>query len=98
MNMLQRLEKLERERAPKKLAPLTVLRFIIPVEAGKAGPWNPKWAHGGGRGLGTGETIKRNEGESPEAFEARAKAHFPPAGTIYFGCTEGPQCEASAAT
>lgn len=83
---MQRLERLERNAMNVPPAPFRATILLIGARDGKAEPWDPRWAEGGDYS-GERERIQRQPDESPEAFEARARAQFP-AGLLLMGCRQ----------
>ena len=78
-DVLKRLERLEQETVGRDHGiGQMVIRFIGSDGNGGALPWEPRWANC------AGEKIQREDGESPEAFEDRAKVRFPE-GLIFMG-------------
>lgn len=67
--LLKRLDRLE-QATPKKAKQWRIIRPMVGAQDGRPAPWRPEWARC------DGQSITRANDESPEAFEARALAHF----------------------
>jgi hypothetical protein len=82
-DLKHRLERLEREAMQTSPGRVQVLVRFVGAKDGKAEPWQPQWASGG-RHVGDAARITRERGEGPQAFEARARLHYPD-GLLFMG-------------
>lgn len=82
-DLKHRLERLERDTRQAVRGMPQILVCLYGAKDGNAEPWEPTWARC--ERLGDAQRITRERGESPEAFEARARSAFPDR-LVLMGC------------
>jgi hypothetical protein len=74
-DLLKRIDRLEQEQAPRAEPFRAIIRLIKPLPGGGGpAPWKPTWAQEIHKP--DARSLKREGGESGEAFEARALAEL----------------------